>query len=258
MEVHHRTHGKKNWKSYFWEFIMLFLAVFCGFLAENQREHYVESLRAKEYAKSMLSDMKEDTAEIAGGIRQNIFMISTFDSCISIGKKHIDKLTVPGTFYYYCRFSTNGYAIDWNRSTLTQLVQSGSLRYLKNKDIVRKINKYHALQGIIAANNETDNQVRNRIIEIRSRLLAVRYFEAFAMLNISQEMKGRIPGPVPDSLLLQELSLKTGSTGIMEEFLNTLLDRKYRNRRFVDELYPQALKAASGIIEMLKTEYHLE
>jgi hypothetical protein len=34
MEVHHHTlppHGKKNWKDYFWEFLMLFLAVFCGF-----------------------------------------------------------------------------------------------------------------------------------------------------------------------------------------------------------------------------------
>jgi hypothetical protein len=29
---------KKNWKSYFKEFFMLFLAVFCGFLAENYRE----------------------------------------------------------------------------------------------------------------------------------------------------------------------------------------------------------------------------
>ena len=33
MEVHHHAHheGKKNWKTYFWEFLMLFLAVFCGF-----------------------------------------------------------------------------------------------------------------------------------------------------------------------------------------------------------------------------------
>jgi hypothetical protein len=39
MEVHHHAHNpaephhKKNWKAYFWEFLMLFLAVFCGFLA---------------------------------------------------------------------------------------------------------------------------------------------------------------------------------------------------------------------------------
>ena len=259
MEVHAHTHtARKKWTHYFWEFLMLFLAVFCGFLAENQREHYVEGLRAKEYAKSLLSDMKEDTAEISGGIRQNRFMISTFDSCISIGKKNIDKPTVPGKFYYYSRFSSNGYAIDWNRSTLTQLIQSGNLRYFKNKDMVNKINKYHALQGIIGANNETDNLNRNKIIEIRSKLLAVRYFEDFALLNISKEMKGHIPNPIVDSLMLQQLSLKTGSTGIMEEFLNNLLDRKARNKRFVEELYPEALKAATEIIEMLKMEYHLK
>ena len=30
MEVHHHAHhgGKKNWKAYFWEFLMLFLAEF--------------------------------------------------------------------------------------------------------------------------------------------------------------------------------------------------------------------------------------
>ena len=34
MEVHHHTHaahGKKNWKSYFWEFLMLFLVCSVGF-----------------------------------------------------------------------------------------------------------------------------------------------------------------------------------------------------------------------------------
>jgi len=37
MEVHHHTHAghhQKKWSDYFWEFLMLFLAVFCGFLAE--------------------------------------------------------------------------------------------------------------------------------------------------------------------------------------------------------------------------------
>jgi hypothetical protein len=47
MEVHHHsqipapeTHAQgSKWTHYFWEFLMLFLAVFCGFLAENIREH---------------------------------------------------------------------------------------------------------------------------------------------------------------------------------------------------------------------------
>ena len=79
MEVHAHSHTpRKKWTHYFWEFLMLFLAVFCGFLSENQREHYVEAQREKEYAKSLLSDMKEDTTEISGGITQNNFMINAF------------------------------------------------------------------------------------------------------------------------------------------------------------------------------------
>jgi hypothetical protein len=36
MEVHHHghVHADKKWKEYFFQFLMLFLAVFCGFLAE--------------------------------------------------------------------------------------------------------------------------------------------------------------------------------------------------------------------------------
>ena len=36
MEILARSHTpRKKWTHYFWEFLMLFLAVFCGFLAEN-------------------------------------------------------------------------------------------------------------------------------------------------------------------------------------------------------------------------------
>ena len=39
METHahdlHKVPGH-GWKHYFWEFLMLFLAVFCGFLAEKK------------------------------------------------------------------------------------------------------------------------------------------------------------------------------------------------------------------------------
>ncbi|MEJ7674922.1 MAG: hypothetical protein WKF59_20040 [Chitinophagaceae bacterium] len=43
--IMHSTKEKKTWKSYFWEFLMLFLAVFCGFLAEYQLEHKIEKDR---------------------------------------------------------------------------------------------------------------------------------------------------------------------------------------------------------------------
>jgi hypothetical protein len=50
-------HLKKKRTHYFWEFLMLFLAVFCGFLAENIREHTIEPERARQYARSLAEEI---------------------------------------------------------------------------------------------------------------------------------------------------------------------------------------------------------
>src|SRR5690349_21206354 len=50
MEVHHHPHAaKKNFKDYFLEFLMIFLAVTLGFFAESYREHLVNKDHEKEY-----------------------------------------------------------------------------------------------------------------------------------------------------------------------------------------------------------------
>jgi hypothetical protein len=54
----------KTWTHYLWEFIMLFLAIFCGFLAENLREHKVEKERGRQYVKSFIEDLRTDTTNI--------------------------------------------------------------------------------------------------------------------------------------------------------------------------------------------------
>src|SRR5262245_17717802 len=77
MEVHHHAHlasgethtTRKKWTHHFWEFLMLFLAVFCGFLAEYQLEHKMERDRVKEYALQMVEGLKKDTAQLSFMIR---------------------------------------------------------------------------------------------------------------------------------------------------------------------------------------------
>lgn len=65
MEVHQHTHTPgKEWTHYFWEFLMLFLAVFCGFLAENKREHMIENNRTKGLVASLLNDLQHDTTQL--------------------------------------------------------------------------------------------------------------------------------------------------------------------------------------------------
>jgi hypothetical protein len=87
MEVHHHTHsghGKKNWKQYFWEFLMLFLAVFCGFLAEYQLEHKIERDRGKQYTYSFYEDLVTDSSHfniLIDRFQQKLTILKTMSPC---------------------------------------------------------------------------------------------------------------------------------------------------------------------------------
>ena len=62
MEVHHHPKvEKKNFKEYFLEFLMIFLAVTLGFFAENIREKISDERQVRQYIESMLRDLKSDT-----------------------------------------------------------------------------------------------------------------------------------------------------------------------------------------------------
>ena len=75
MEVHAHSHTpRKKWTHYFWEFLMLFLAVFCGFLAEYKLEQTIERHREKEYMQLMVEDLKKRHRQYKyDGIRQSSF-----------------------------------------------------------------------------------------------------------------------------------------------------------------------------------------
>ena len=92
MEVHAHTHtARKKWTHYFWEFLMLFLAVFCGFMAENQREHMIEHRREKEYMRSLIEDLQTDTFNLNSNILLGQVVRTRLENLVSIFKQWIFK-----------------------------------------------------------------------------------------------------------------------------------------------------------------------
>src|SRR5436190_23667748 len=92
METHahhlHNAPGKK-WTHYFFEFFMLFLAVFCGFLAENIREHKVERDREKQFISSLVEDLGEDTvilAQAVNDLHANVERMDTLMKLLTSGE----------------------------------------------------------------------------------------------------------------------------------------------------------------------------
>src|SRR5678816_4399644 len=85
MEVHHHSHTeRKKWTHYFWEFFMLFLAVTLGFFVENQREHYVEHTREKQYMRSMVEDLAKDIKLLENESARTTQQFNGLDSIVQI------------------------------------------------------------------------------------------------------------------------------------------------------------------------------
>ena len=265
MEVHTHAHsadpgsyrGRKKWTHYFWEFLMLFLAVFCGFMAENKREKIVEQHRAKDYANSLYDDIVLDRDELFRGINQTRFMIGAIDSLVALSERININGSVPGLFYYYGRFATSTFRIDWSKSTIDQLIQSGNLRYFRNKDLVNSINFYYYMQGIINEQNRMDMMQRDKVMDYRNQMFQSRYFTLFAPLDPREELKNP-DHPRIDSLLRVQLPLQQGAGSLMDEFINHIIERKYRLLRIVERYYTLADTIAMYISNELIESYHLK
>src|SRR5712675_193518 len=102
MEVHQHTHTeRKKWTHYLWEFLMLFLAVFCGFLAENQREHMVEDRRVKESMKGVVENLKYDTIRCRINAETNVESALGLDSLRNELKNAIAGQVNGNALYYF-------------------------------------------------------------------------------------------------------------------------------------------------------------
>ena len=177
MEVHkhphHVTH-KKKWGEYLLEFFMLFLAVFLGFIAENIREHSVEHTRAEQFARSLLSDLKADTAALYSAITYGNKKIKAIDSLFV--QLDLPKEKWKDTLIYkYSSFSGRVRSFAHSSGTYEQMKASGSLRYFK-QELADLLNKYDVQSKKVEAREilglnvitENLNPLVAKILEVRS------------------------------------------------------------------------------------------
>src|ERR1041384_394419 len=123
MEVHHHPKvEKKNFKEYFLEFLMIFLAVTLGFFAESLREHIVNREKEKVYMKGMIHDLESDTATATQTIAFEEIIFKKIDSALKIPADKLKHIDVQDSFYHYFVYFYSWIA-GFHRvdNTLTQL-----------------------------------------------------------------------------------------------------------------------------------------
>src|SRR6187200_1736823 len=191
MEVHHHSHtsdpdshrGRKKWTHYFFEFLMLFLAVFAGFLAENWREHIVERKREKEYIRSMIEDLNRDTTELSldNSIRKEAVLM--YDSVITLLNKKNRSQFEQQRIYYLARMGLRLSPFPTlNDRAYEQMKSSGNLRLIHDKEIADKVTRYYFNAKEFAVNTDQTLLRLQSLIDYQGKVFDAAVFQE--MINL--------------------------------------------------------------------------
>jgi hypothetical protein len=222
---------------------MLFLAVFCGFLAEYQLEHKIEKDREKQYMKSMIEDLRSDTAMLINNIKLRKERVMMTDSLVNLLRS--PSLHERGNdIYYFGRSISPPTNVFPNDGTIQQLKSSGNLRLIRNHTISNNIMAY-------------DQKMRNVLfemgdeVEIRAeyRKLASKLFQTTIFLEMIATDKIGSPKNNP-ALYSKDADLINEFIGAVQYFKRVHQAQLVRS----EELLMQAKQLIGGI----KKEYHLE
>ncbi len=262
MEVHHHTHpksgAKKNWSHYFWEFLMLFLAVFCGFLAEYQLEHKIERERENQFMQTMAEDLKSDTAQLNRLIKSRkvrvreldtLFHIIANDEYFNEGRKVYELYEFP--YWDIYRFSPSD-------RTMQQLKNGGNLRLIRKSNVsnglikydvfVRNYKEYEPLQVELATqiNQHLEKLLDPLIIEKATNVFEKRQLDADTAISRS----GRMDLPA----IITIPKLKDADKKVLLKLINQVKTIYLQHLR--DNMGEK--KLAEETLALVIKEYHLE
>lgn len=249
MEVHSHTHtARKKITHYLWEFIMLFLAVFCGFLAENIREHKVERHREKEYISSLVRDLEYDTLKFQQTIVRLNHKIPFYDSVFKfIANPSLYNNKLP--FDYYIQ--TNLERIySPAEPTIQQLKNSGNFRLIENHLVLDSILLYESRINGYFLNQTT------YVVEYNKRLLQAQE-KIFDQVHFNEFLNAQFNNTEPTDSSDYSLALFSTDAEKKKELYNIFVGNKASEVFYAQTLYGMKEQAAS-LIRFIKEEYHLQ
>ena len=253
MEVHHHSHtsdpdshrGRKKWTHYFWEFLMLFLAVFCGFLAENQREHMVENQREKKFIQSLASDLAADTLRLSYILQQRQSRTEMLDSFATLINKP-DAASNSRYLYYYNSLATRGWSFRFSPvdGTMQQLKNAGNLRLIQKSVVSDSIIAYDVASRALVWGGQDEEEIMDTY-----RNIAEAIFDGRVLMAMRDEDNNLfMPDYDPPLRITEDAVFRLSYRIHMLVAFNKTLRRDGK----------LLLQKATNLLTLLKTEYHLK
>lgn len=247
MEVHHHPHiEKKGFKEYFLEFLMIFLAVSMGFLAESLRENIANKEKEQHYIQNLLADLKKDTADVSNQLNLQQLLYNKMDSALHIPVERLKNINVQDTFYHHFLFfySSVGVFIQ-NNSTISQL-KTGGFNVIKRENVIDSINNLYSFY--------------DALLKINGDFFITAYLD---LAHIGQQVM-KLPEP-PASFDDPVFKVIPENTEIFTQYENHLIQQLYNvigNEKGTllayTDLEKNYRKKVERLINYLNKEYHLK
>jgi len=221
---------------------MLFLAVFCGFLAENQREHMVENKREKQYMKSMLDDLRTDTSDVTGEILLAKSQLSITDTQMAIinsrnlSEENINKL-------YLLHFSGRLIGPYFEDRTSAQLKNAGGMRLIHQQRAADSLSRYWRSIKLCETMTQLYETYSHDISDVSVRIFDNKYIVETDIGEPPSEIK-------PGARFISD------QPELLAEYSNRLRVKRNLLRFFIHRL-ELTNRYAVGLMEIIRKEYHL-
>ena len=247
MDVHHHSHSaRKKWTHYFWEFLMLFLAVFCGFMAENEREHMIEHRREKEYMRSLIEDLQTDTVNLNSSILFGQGVSSRLKNLVSFLNSGFSNDSVA---QLYRLTNQVGRVVDINFEdrTSSQLKNGGNMRLIRNKTVADSIRNYWGDIKIMENISLRLEELRTKAADIQAQIFHNKYIE---LSDPTDPIRSDI-SISPDAKLINNDPELLALYSNRRQLLLNVLSNYLRAMKYVNS-------KAIRLVTFIKKEYHLE
>ena len=255
MEVHHHAHGheKKNWKAYIWEFLMLFLAVFCGFLAEYFLEHRLEKEKGTQFLESFYEDLKTDTGRITFYTDFDTKKINALEDLSNCYTSVLKNIKDDACLMDVIEHTAINRPFIRTERTLKQLAYAGGFRLLKKEDADsilsydKSCNNFQDFQTTVF--QEAQDNVRNTFNMIANFKANIQTFKPAEGKIINDESFNR--KDVTEPLLF------SNDKNLINRYFNEVqlyYRVTYNHRRFLLDLKRQQIQ----MIKYFNDKYHFE
>ena len=227
------------------EFLMLFLAVSLGFMADNFREKNSENKVERQYIISMIEDAELDKVNLKHAIASNNLRVKHLDTLSNLCINYKPQFDTQ-IYRHYIFGIMHPEFIKPTERTMQQLKNAGGMRLIRNRIAVDNIILYDGFAEKLANQQEYYERYQNSSIDLSMKIFN---YQAFGIGGIAAEMKN-IQNSQGDFKVITDDASK------IIEFGNTIVI--YEGvAKYYEVILREMKENADILIKTLKKEYNL-